>query len=183
MWDKRDCEGELVIAFSFYGGVCFLSSCTMGLGLVYLLLITFSPIQIIHFPPGQRPRAVLFLDPSPSSSSAITGGLSRVPISPRPDTPGSYAHPRKEQQPASYAVTTVAWAPSCGRSYHLIATGGRDGRVRLWKVRPPEKKDSDVDDDGEGGGDEVITPWSASIVADFDEHKSAIGKVAWNVTG
>lgn len=55
--------------------------------------------------------------------------------------------------------------------------------MRLWKVRPPEKKDSDVDDDGEGGGDEVITPWSTSIVADFDEHKSAIGKVAWNVTG
>jgi WD40 repeat protein len=29
----------------------------------------------------------------------------------------------------------VAWAPNIGRSYHLIATAGKDGVVGLWKVR------------------------------------------------
>ncbi|KAH9985988.1 hypothetical protein BJV74DRAFT_546748 [Russula compacta] len=28
-----------------------------------------------------------------------------------------------------YAITSVSWAPSCGHSYHLVATGGRDGHL------------------------------------------------------
>jgi len=63
-----------------------------------------------------------------------------------------------------------------------VATGSRDGHVRLWKLRPPERKEKDRDGDEEEG-EEVMASWSASVVADFDEHKSAIGKVAWNVTG
>ncbi|KIJ37278.1 hypothetical protein M422DRAFT_33823 [Sphaerobolus stellatus SS14] len=159
-WDLSWCKE------GYWGEVCAVTCGTNGI------------VKIIHFPPGQRPRAVLFLDPSPSTSSA---GGTRTPNSPR-DQPGSYAYPRKEQQPVMYAVTTVAWAPSCGRSYHLVATGGRDGRVRIWKVRPPEKKEKDGDSDNEDGG-EAMTPWTATVVADFDEHKSAIGRVAWNVTG
>lgn len=63
----------------------------------------------------------------------------------------------------------------------MIATGGRDGRVKIWKVKPPEKRDKSGESDNEG--EDIMTPWMASIVADFDDHKSAIGKVAWNVTG
>ena len=65
--------------------------------------------------------------------------------------------------PAPYAVTSVAWAPSCGRSYHLIATGSRDGHVRIWRVKPAE--DADTEDEGVG------SKWTGTVVADFDNHK------------
>ncbi|KIY70966.1 WD40 repeat-like protein [Cylindrobasidium torrendii FP15055 ss-10] len=80
---------------------------------------------------------------------------------------------------AEGAVTSVAWAPSCGRSYHLVATGSRDGRVRVWRLKPGDDSDAgDMDQDGEDDGQ-----WEARIVADFDQHQSAVGRVEWNVTG
>ncbi len=65
---------------------------------------------------------------------------------------------------APYAVTSIAWAPSCGRSYHLVATGSRDGHVRIWKLRP-----GSLDEERMEGSDD--TKWSGSVVADFDHHK------------
>ncbi|TEB19210.1 WD40 repeat-like protein [Coprinellus micaceus] len=78
---------------------------------------------------------------------------------------------------ASYSVTSVAWAPSCGRSYHLIATAGRDGHVRIWKLKPPPEDMGDDDAMHEDG------KWTATSVGDFDHHKSAVGRVEWNITG
>ncbi|KAG6896297.1 hypothetical protein C0992_009250 [Termitomyces sp. T32_za158] len=123
-------------------------------------------VKIIQLSPSRRSTVVLTLDPAPTStsqtsSSAHEGGVST--------TEGTAA------TPPAFAVTTVSWAPSCGRSYHLIATGGRDGRVRIWRVKPGE--DLDGEDEEEEGN------WTASVVADFDQHKSAIGKVEWNITG
>ncbi|KAJ3523449.1 hypothetical protein NMY22_g11435 [Coprinellus aureogranulatus] len=77
----------------------------------------------------------------------------------------------------SYSITSVAWAPSCGRSYHLIATGGRDGHVRLWKLKPPPEDNGDDDAMHEDG------KWIATSIGDFDHHKSAVGRVEWNITG
>jgi len=37
--------------------------------------------------------------------------------------------------PTGMAVSCLAWAPACGRDYHLIAAGHRDGRARIWKGR------------------------------------------------
>ncbi|KIK61535.1 hypothetical protein GYMLUDRAFT_42532 [Collybiopsis luxurians FD-317 M1] len=82
----------------------------------------------------------------------------------------------------SSAISSVSWAPGCGRSYHLVATGGRDGHVRIWKVTAPIP---DEDDEG----DEADAKWESTLVADFDDHKTAaggagqVGKVEWNVTG
>jgi len=70
--------------------------------------------------------------------------------------------------PAASAITSVAWAPSCGRSYHLIATGSRDGHVRIWKVKPGS---DDVDLDNMVEGDAEDAKWAATLVADFDQHK------------
>lgn len=74
--------------------------------------------------------------------------------------------------------------------------------MRIWKVRPPPLKnlngedESESDTNGEGDEDEGQegggggnasskdkTSWSASIVGDFEDHASAVGKVAWNITG
>ncbi|KAK7046919.1 purine-cytosine permease fcyB [Favolaschia claudopus] len=120
---------------------------------------TSGVIKIIQLMPSNRPITLLTLDPSPAVEGAV------VPVD--PDAGG----------PSSSAITSVSWAPSCGRSYHLIATGGRDGHVRIWRVKPGEEVEDDMAADSEDG------QWSASIVADFENHKSAVGRVEWNITG
>ncbi|KAG8810462.1 hypothetical protein FRC17_002932, partial [Serendipita sp. 399] len=69
------------------------------------------------------------------------------------------------------AMSTVAWAPTSGRRFNLIATGGRDGRVQIWKVTPPN-------DDIRSGSE-----WGVTLAGAFDEHQSAVTRVEWNVTG
>ncbi|KAJ7096039.1 WD40-repeat-containing domain protein [Mycena epipterygia] len=118
---------------------------------------TSGVIKIIQLLPSRRPTTILTLDPSPAVEGA--------PV--EQDAGG----------PAAAAITSVSWAPSCGRSYHLIATGGRDGHVRIWRVKPGEEADDDMGGDAEDGR------WTASIVADFEQHKSAVGRVEWNITG
>lgn len=65
-------------------------------------------------------------------------------------------------------LTSVAWAPSCGRSYHLVATGARDGTVRIWQLSPPE--------------DESGKQWSSEMIAEFPKG-ARVSMVAWNATG
>ncbi|KAI0289473.1 WD40-repeat-containing domain protein [Russula brevipes] len=100
-------------------------------------------VKIIQLSPSRRPITLLSLDPSPPVD---TGSISEDVI-------------------AQHAITSISWAPSCGRSYHLIATGGRDGHVRIWKLRP-----TSLDDERMDGAEEA--KWSGSVVADFDHHKS-----------
>lgn len=71
---------------------------------------------------------------------------------------------------SSSPLTCVSWAPSCGRSYHLIATGSRDGAVRIWRVEPPS--------DEEGGS----RSWTSEVVAEFPKG-ARVGMVEWNATG
>ncbi|KAJ8522101.1 hypothetical protein ONZ45_g1325 [Pleurotus djamor] len=123
-------------------------------------------IKIIQISPSHRPTTLLTLDPSPAHAASTM-----QPLANSADSPGD----ADSNSPASYAVTSVAWAPSCGRSYHLIATGCRDGRVRIWKVKPADE-DMDAEETEE-------SRWSASIVADFNHHKSSVGRVEWNITG
>ncbi|THH20384.1 hypothetical protein EW146_g996 [Bondarzewia mesenterica] len=118
-------------------------------------------IKIIQMTPSRRPTTLLTLDPSPKSDLSTTAGSSNTV-----DHDG----------PSPYAVTSVAWAPSCGRSYHLVATGGRDGHVRIWRLKPPVADEEQAD-----GADEPR--WVASIVADLDHHKLPVGRVEWNITG
>jgi len=49
-----------------------------------------------------------------------------------------------------------------------VATGGRDGHVRIWKIKPG----SEDDHDGMGETDGEEAKWTAVSVADFDQHKS-----------
>ncbi|KAF9458919.1 WD40-repeat-containing domain protein [Collybia nuda] len=121
-------------------------------------------IKIIQLSPSRRPTSILTLDPTPTPQASSSEGTSTAT-----PTQGDAV-----ELPTPYAITSVAWAPSCGRSYHLIATGGRDGRVRIWRVTPADEPEHDDDDEGK---------WTATIVGDFDEHKTAVGRVEWNITG
>ncbi|KAJ3970122.1 WD40 repeat-like protein [Lentinula raphanica] len=125
-----------------------------------------SSVNIIQFSPSRSPNIIFKLDLPPSS--------------PPPNT--------------NRTITSVSWAPSCGRSYHLIATGDREGHVRIWRV---DDQGEDTTGDEDGGDTDEDEPgrqsrhsWSAKLVADFDDHANApgmtdgvVGKVEWNVTG
>ncbi|KAF8580181.1 WD40 repeat-like protein [Ramaria rubella] len=172
-WDLSWCKD------GYWGEVCAVACGINGL------------VKIVQFPPAQRPKAVLILDPKPSKSPLPS--VNDLPLNTNSRVQSqrsspSYAHQaqvrrgerEREYQQEPFAITSIAWAPSCGRSYHLIATGGRDGHVRIWKVRPPqpEAEESGGETSGNGAGS-----WSATIVADFDDHKGTIGKVEWNILG
>lgn len=66
-------------------------------------------------------------------------------------------------------LTCIAWAPSCGRSYHLIATGSREGAVRIWRVEPPSE-------------DEGTKTWTSEELCSFAKGVR-VGMVEWNATG
>lgn len=63
----------------------------------------------------------------------------------------------------------MSWAPSCGRSYHLIATGARDGTVRIWRVEQPTDSDESEGSPRDG--------WKAEIVAEFEKGGPRVGMV------
>ncbi|KAI0775636.1 WD40-repeat-containing domain protein [Trametes elegans] len=151
-------------------------------------------VKIIQISNSRRPSTLLTLNPAPAASSS-----SPATVEP-PSAPGSTGEGPGADAGAhakTYAVTSVAWAPSCGRSYHLLATGARDGHVRIWRVRPPAAGAGEADEldissaedgaedvgAGLGGAGAGAGRWSASVVGDFDDHKSAVGRVEWNLTG
>lgn len=115
--------------------------------------VVATSFQIIQISPSRRPTTLLTLDTAPQKEDTTQASYQPPPPAPSATATDSETTP-------AYAVTSVSWAPSCGRSYHLIAAGSRDGHVRIWKVKPFEEDDED--DEGN---------WAASIVADFDHHK------------
>lgn len=125
-----------------------------------ILFIKLTILQVIHLSASRRAATLLALDPHPSASdhpttpSSSHAAQDALQSTSKPKAPAASKAP-----PHSSAVVTVSWAPSCGRSYHLVATGGRDGHIRIWKLKP----ESDDDEEGEGG-------WSAGLVADFEDH-------------
>ncbi|KAI0747476.1 WD40 repeat-like protein [Fomes fomentarius] len=129
-------------------------------------------VKIIQISPSRRPSTLLSLDPAPSSN---IDAASKTTTS---SNSGSEAEGSK-----TFAITSVAWAPSCGRSYHLVATGSRDGHVRIWRVKPPTPSEDLEGDETDHESADAQGKWSASVVGDFDDHKSTIGRVEWNVTG
>ncbi|KAH7098111.1 WD40 repeat-like protein [Auriculariales sp. MPI-PUGE-AT-0066] len=89
-------------------------------------------------------------------------------------------------------ITSVAWAPLVGRTAHLLASGSRDGRVRIIKLyAPPEDSDSSGNGrdnalwGGTGGAAATLAKaeWKDEEVASFDDHSARVSKVEWNLTG
>lgn len=63
-------------------------------------------------------------------------------------------------------IRSVSWAPSMGRSDHLLATGCKDGYVRIFKIK-----------DSHTGELKIET------LAKLDDHKLEVWRVNWNLTG
>ena len=69
-------------------------------------------------------------------------------------------------------IRSVSWAPTMGRSYHLIATACKDGYVRIFKLT--EKKDLD---------DVDKINFEITLLNALNDHIGEVWKVSWNLTG
>lgn len=63
-------------------------------------------------------------------------------------------------------IRSVSWAPSMGRDYHLIATGCKDGYVRVFKAKESPNGDLEIE-----------------TLAKMNDHKLEVWRVNWNLTG
>ncbi|KAI8924044.1 WD40-repeat-containing domain protein [Entophlyctis helioformis] len=77
-------------------------------------------------------------------------------------------------------VTDVAWAPSMGRSFHLIATACKDGHVRIFKLTDENAGMSASALQGVGP---TRRRFRVELMADLTEHGAEVWRVEWNVTG
>lgn len=84
----------------------------------------------------------------------------------------SHVNPRK-------GVLDVAWSPDVGRSYHLISSCGRDGLLRVHKL----KKTSNSDGSSRSTEERNLSPGleieSSQTLSTSDE----VWRCSWNVTG
>ncbi|TPX37745.1 hypothetical protein SmJEL517_g00605 [Synchytrium microbalum] len=99
-------------------------------------------------------------------------------------------------------VCDIAWAPHMGRSYQLIATGCKDGHVRIFKLTQEEANtrklsawQSATNAGGVGSGPGGMTGgvggsapskrkgFKVEMIADFGDHNAEVWRVEWNVTG
>lgn len=63
-------------------------------------------------------------------------------------------------------IRSSSWAPSIGRWHHLIATGCKDGIVRIFKVEEPQS-----------------APLRVELIGEHDDHMDEVWSVSWNLTG
>lgn len=67
-------------------------------------------------------------------------------------------------------IRSVSWAPSMGRSYHLIATACKDGFVRIFKL-----------DEHRDNNDDITL--KITLLNSFNDHDGEVWNVNWNLTG
>ena len=75
-------------------------------------------------------------------------------------------------------VLDVAWAPNVGRSFHLIATAGKDRALRVHKLKRIRGGNSN-----EGGSNPVGPSLELESSQVLQTGVSGVWKCAWNVTG
>ncbi|KAF8605723.1 WD40 repeat-like protein [Ceratobasidium sp. AG-I] len=127
-------------------------------------------VKIIALQPSKPPQVLLAIPQHPANAQSAGA----------PSLLGSHTTP---SHPV-HAITTLAWAPPCGRSYHLLATGSRDHKVRIFKLTYGERDALAEDGFGESVGAGRGEPaWSCNRLGEFDDHKASVGRVEWNITG
>lgn len=97
-------------------------------------------------------------------------------------------------------IRSVAWAPSIGRWYQLIATGCKDGKVRIFKLteRVGDAQDIEDNDEDEDMSDDhridtsegvdssesgLVPSLRVELLSEYDDHKGEVWSVSWNLTG
>ena len=86
--------------------------------------------------------------------------------------------PREHLRGHEDTIHDIAWAPSCGRSYQLIATACKDKRVRIFKLTPAA-----ASEDSEAGKRSPGSLFDVQMVAELPDHGADVWRVQWNLTG
>ena len=78
-------------------------------------------------------------------------------------------------------VLDVAWAPNVGRSYHLVASCGKDNTLRVHRIKRGRagSRQQGGDGGGGGGGPSAALVYEGTQVLDRGE----AWRCQWNVTG
>lgn len=96
------------------------------------------------------------------------------------DTAGKW-QPGKEIKHGGL-VNDISWAPSMGRTYHLLATACKDGHVRIFKLQETESEpEEEVLEKPTASSKREV--WDCEKIGDFDDHNSEVWRVSFNVTG
>jgi nucleoporin SEH1 len=183
-WCKDRYWGEIIAAGCGINGLIKVLILHLTYFFLFFNYLFFKIIQLN----ARRSSTILTLNSSPpniptSSGVSATINTSSIPSteSTGPPTPNpSNPNPTSTPTPSSNsniietnvasAITSVSWAPSCGRSYHLVATGARDGHLRIWKIKPGSE-DLDNAEGLTGDSESEEIKWTAALVADFNQHK------------
>lgn len=82
-------------------------------------------------------------------------------------------------------IRSVAWAPSMGRYYQLLATGCKDGKVRIFKLTETlaKKQQHAWGDEDEASNQPPNVEVSVELVSEHDDHHGEVWSVSWNLTG
>ncbi|XBW34876.1 hypothetical protein QEN19_000441 [Hanseniaspora menglaensis] len=92
-------------------------------------------------------------------------------------------------------IREVAWAPSMGRSYELVATACQDGFLRVFKITGISTNRSNeamANDNKEIVNNNKMQKYynlnsssnfKVELVSKNDDHKAEVWSVAWNLTG
>lgn len=83
-------------------------------------------------------------------------------------------------------IRSVSWAPTFGHWHQLIATGCKDGKVRIFKIT--EKLDSSVDPDDDQTTDSnaassIVPSVDVELLSEHADHNDEVWSVSWNLTG
>lgn len=104
-------------------------------------------------------------------------------------------------------IRSISWAPSIGRWYQLIATGSKDGNVRIFKLTENLSNDTDYynqnnstvnhnsnksiekkfftfnDDALRLGSKKSPSSLNVELLSEHDDHNGEVWSVSWNLTG
>ncbi|KAL1919237.1 uncharacterized protein VTP21DRAFT_1929 [Calcarisporiella thermophila] len=98
-------------------------------------------------------------------------------------------HPYEILEGHNDVVHDVAWAPSMGRSYQLIATSSKDHRVRIFKLTEDGATGAYSQTTGAPVQPSAINVNSSKKrfrierVMESNEHEAEVWRVEWNITG
>ncbi|CCH46179.1 putative WD repeat-containing protein [Wickerhamomyces ciferrii] len=92
-------------------------------------------------------------------------------------------------------IRDVAWAPSMGRFYQLLATACKDGKIRIFKLTERLTNNSNFknqkkiinndynDEDDEEEDNESNVEIQVELISEHDDHHGETWSVSWNLTG
>lgn len=126
-------SGGLQLAFISTEGTVHIYECQEPQDLTHWVAIDV--VSVIPMPPPREGEVSFCIAFSPSrwgGEQLVVGAMDTVMIY-RHNAEGKF-RPAEELPGHRGLVRDVAWAVSMGRSYHLIATACKDGRVRIFKL-------------------------------------------------